>query len=1021
MNRETSLATASKTCPFYIHPRHWQEWRSCAVDPDIIALNVRSLAEQRPYEYLCYSPLLPRTNTGRLATWVLRRYTHTEHGGWWCDGLDPLDNWQPMRWGCFKPDKPVRDEKGKLVKYEHPFKCSTKAFFLRVSVQIWRRVAHLYKKRLPDNIVVTADGEALGFWAWVLENNIPITITEGAKKAGALLTAGYAAIALPGIDGGYRTPKDDAGNKIGRSYLLPELKYFATRGRRINFCFDRDSKRKTVRNVNRAITTCGKLLTQLGCDIWVISWQQPEKGVDDFLAVYGSDVFERVAHSLAANWDTWLGRSYTQLAYAPDILVNRRYLGEIPLPVAAQLVAIKSPKGTGKTHLLESVVAEAIANGQWVLVVGHRVQLVEALCHRFGIPYITEVRTSQTGAVLGYGLCVDSLHPQSQARFNADNWHDGLVIIDECEQVIWHALNSNTCQRSRVAILQQLKTLLSNVLQGNGRVFLADADLSDLSIDFVRSLSGYDTEPTVIVNGWLPGPEECCNIHNYTGKNPSALVAALETHIAQGGRPFVVCSAQKAKSNWGTRTLESHLQNLFNDQRILRIDSETISDPSHPAYGCIANLNEILPDYDIVLASPSIETGVSIDLKGHFTSVWGIFQGVQSSSSARQALFRLREPVERHIWAAPYGIGKIGNGSTSVNSLLASQHKLAKANIRLLQETALDDIELNFQPESLRIWAQMAVGVNLGMIDYRQSILAGLKAEGHQIVDASVAVDDAVRLSIIGTREQNHQAEASAIASAPEISPAQYEQLQEQKAKTQAQRYSQGKHMIQQRYGIPVDTSLVLKDDDGWYAQIKLHYYLTVGRQFLKGRDVSRLLEQSLLNNGALWQPDLNRTQMCVAVAVLENLGLLELLVPNREWRSSDEVLQQMALLAQAHAWDIKAALNITISEKDTPIAIAQKLLGKVGLKLEYLRREGSDGERIRVYGSTTPSDGRDKVFAAWMVRDEAATVNFTSTPGNKESTNSSMDLMELEAGVEVKSVQTSEGKPALEPSPCGA
>ncbi len=158
-----------------------------------------------------------------------------------------------------------------------------------------------------------------------------------------------------------------------------------------------------------------------------------------------------------------------------------------------------------------------------------------------------------------------------------------------------------------------------------------------------------------------------------------------------------------------------------------------------------------------------------------------------------------------------------------------------------------------------------------------------------------------------------------------------------------------------------------------------------------------------------------------VAVAVLENLGLLELLIPNQEWRSSDQVLQQMAMLALAHAWDIKAALNITVSDKDTPIAIAQKLLGKVGLKLEYLRREGSDGERMRVYGSTTPSDGRDEVFTAWMVRDEATTVNFTSTPGNKEIINSSMDLTELEAGVEVKSVLTSESKPVLEPSPCGS
>jgi hypothetical protein len=72
-------------------------------------------------------------------------------------------------------------------------------------------------------------------------------------------------------------------------------------------------------------------------------------------------------------------------------------------------------------------VGEALACGQWVLVSGHRVQLVEALCDRFGIPYITEVKSSETGAVLGYGLCVDSLHPESQARFHADSWHNGVV------------------------------------------------------------------------------------------------------------------------------------------------------------------------------------------------------------------------------------------------------------------------------------------------------------------------------------------------------------------------------------------------------------------------------------------------------------------------------------------------------------------------------------------------------------------------------------------------------------------
>jgi len=61
------------------------------------------------------------------------------------------------------------------------------------------------------------------------------------------------------------------------------------------------------------------------------------------------------------------------------------------------------------------------------------------------------------------------------------------------------------------------------------------------------------------------------------------------------------------------------------------------------------------------------------------------------------------------------------------------------------------------------------------------------------------------------------------------------------------------------------------------------------------------------------------------------------------------------------------------------------------------LRREGSDGNRQRVYGYTAPSDGREKVFAAWIARDEvaaAAAVNFTSTLGNKPITTSAMDVI---------------------------
>jgi len=108
---------------------------------------------------------------------------------------------------------------------------------------------------------------------------------------------------------------------------------------------------------------------------------------------------------------------------------------------------------------------------------------MEALCQRFGLNYV-RVRDSDNGNALGYGLCLDSLHPATQARFNAVNWLDG--VVDEVEQVLWHRLDSSTCSTNRV-YPQVFENLLQNVLGGEGQVFIADADLSDISIDYLVS------------------------------------------------------------------------------------------------------------------------------------------------------------------------------------------------------------------------------------------------------------------------------------------------------------------------------------------------------------------------------------------------------------------------------------------------------------------------------------------------------------------------------------------------------
>ena len=1037
-----------------------QEWGSSGVDEELTRLNVTPLHGNGASEYLLYSDALPRRNDGRIANYILKRYAHTEQGGWWCSGIDILTGEEDL-WGCFKPEFPRNSFKGKqskffadsgkVIKYEHPPKEPTGLFALRVPLHIWQRIASRYDLEVSAGDIHRHQPD-LGFWGWLTKHpTVPLCITEGAKKAGALLTTGYAAIALPGIYGGYRTPRDEWGERTGKSCLIPQLQKLAMPGREIYFAFDQDTKPSTIKAVNTAIQRTGYLLQKAGCQVKVITWNSGlGKGVDDLIALHGEEKLN-FAYEKANSLDTWKAQLFNSFTYTANVELNCRYLPElddsnlwkqkevnsrktldlwqkyfcygylgnfltyylllityyltsansISIPNHAKLIAIKSPKGTGKTNFLEQVVKQALANKQKILVIGHRVRLVEQLCQRFGINYITQVWDKNGQNNLGYGLCVDSLHLNSQAKFNPADWEDAVVIIDEVEQVLWHGLNSQTCQRNRVAILKSLKILLQKVLETKGQVYLADADLSDISLDYLLSLSGIPIQPFVIKNNWQPSKQEAWQIYNYNGSTPKKIVKNLEKYIQEGGKPFICLSAQKLNSKWGTCNLEAYLKKQFPHLKILRIDAESFNDPHHPAYGCMDKLNQILAQYDVVLASPVIETGVSIELQGHFTSVWAIAQGIQGENSVRQALARVRENVPRHIWVASYSFNRVGNGSTSMAALLSSGQRLTQLNIRLLQQAdfdSLEDLDIGFQAESLMGWAKMAVRFNAMMVNYREAVLAALCREGHQIEQGKTirnsrskkntrkkaSQPDSLTEAINTVKEQNYQTECAAIATAPDLTQKEYQALKKKMVKNGEERRAQRKYELKSRYGLPVTSKLVTKDDKGWYKQLRLHYFLTVGKPYLAQRDGEIARKLIALGEGSVFLPDFNRSQLGAIIGIMEVLGMPILLAnPQRELKNSQGDLQAMAKIALGNRNAIKTTVGIGIAKNSTPITIIRRFLDKIGYSLKCLRTESQGKKRLRVYQIVRPDDGRNLVFSHWLRQDESKRVVGQEIPFN--------------------------------------
>jgi Domain of unknown function (DUF3854) len=284
-------------------PQHRKEWADSTISNSLIDHNLMSVDGNESFEHLLYGiEDKDRRNDGRLRDNVLNAYKHLNSGGWWCGGVD-VRNGDRLDWGCLKPDNPRPDkhDANKPIKYEHPPKVKTRLFALRVPYEVGQAIADRfglteeYQARSAGKQPADADRH---FWQWAIEKKqIPLLVTEGAKKGAALLSNGYLAVALPGIWGAYRQDKDDMGQKTGKPYLIEDIKPLI-KDRDVVFVFDQDDKPKTRYNVAMAQKKTSELMADTGSQqVSAIHWSlknHPQKGVDDLIAVNGPAVFDRL-------------------------------------------------------------------------------------------------------------------------------------------------------------------------------------------------------------------------------------------------------------------------------------------------------------------------------------------------------------------------------------------------------------------------------------------------------------------------------------------------------------------------------------------------------------------------------------------------------------------------------------------------------------------------------------------------------------------------------------------------------
>ena len=367
--------------------------------------------------------------------------------------------------------------------------------------------------------------------------------------------------------------------------------------------------------------------------------------------------------------------------------------------ISPGLTLIRSPKGSGKTESMVGIVERAIFRKRQltledfeaiepddqsppqrliertsfrVLLIGHRRALIRNLCERLGLHCYLDESTSGSIWESGlrrnqFGVCFDSIYKVSFTTVPYD-----IVLVDEVEQVLAHLLSSTV--RDRYGYFRAFKQLISNAKS----VVALDADLgwtSYLTLTSMRATSRIkpdDNKLTVMINEYKSGGNE---IEIFENKNQ--LIGEIIGDI-KGGRRVYVSSNSKLRIDRTHKAIQSE----YPEVKTISVTSDNSNDDDTQNF--IVNAAQESLNYQVVLASPSIGTGVDItfpDDEKIFKAVYGIYEPlVNTHTDIDQQISRVRHPEKVKVWISP----RTFNFETEFNVIktdLLSDHILANTSV----------------------------------------------------------------------------------------------------------------------------------------------------------------------------------------------------------------------------------------------------------------------------------------------------------------------------------------------------
>lgn len=622
------------------------------------------------------------------------------------------------------------------------------------------------------------------------------------------------------------------------------------------------------------------------------------------------------------------------------LTVNQQYLKLEKPPT--KLIAIKSPKGSGKTQWLKDNCTDS------TLFISHRVALVEDIAKRNGAANYQEGSTAYKNPRLV--ITLDSL----PALFHNDIHQGAIIVIDEATQVLRHLIGG-TLRGKRKQVIDTLHRKLYYAKQ----VILLDADLDILTLNYFAHLSGVNhssgVDSTFIT--WID------NTYNVRDKKFIEYPTAESLQIQlladlKAGLKCYVASDSKGK----VKDIETFLVSKGLAQ-ILTVHGDNSNQDKQTTF--ISNVNEEQLKYQVVICSPSVSTGVDIN-QPYFDKVYLFANGANSTSKdLLQAVARVRTIKEVNFWVN----SKVCYEETNWKKILKAKEVAAfgtglintvDREIETKKANGDDYWAFDYDPtfdktvvtktEFMNMYCQLTANTNKDLNDLHSSFIEAAKREGtvttYKLSEVHTKLSKAVKEESKSLRKQRKENEKQAILNAADITPEEYAVMT-----LTASSLSQDEANSVKKYKLTNVLLNGLKEHLEWAVDHEKTAFRTIYLQDLitKSDKELEIADAKWYREKLGWEPDIkNRTKTKkLIVEFLERIGYYQSLETGTSLSVVDIRVPDICQPGSAFSYwanknksDIKELLGVTIKKDviNSPHQAIQTILAVLGVETSSKR-----------------------------------------------------------------------------------